>query len=197
MRSDPAILAFDTSAAHCAAALLVAGEVVTRSEDMARGQAEHLLPLIEATLSDCDRHWSELDAIAVGVGPGNFTGIRIAVAAARGLALGLSKPAIGISSLEAQAFGTPRPCLSVVDGKRGMAYVQEFDGGSPQLMAWEDVPDSRPNAGTLEPERLVACIARLAAQRLADTSDHKRPAPLYIRSADAAPASDQPPKILR
>jgi len=99
--SEPTILAFDTSAAHCAAALLCGGQIVAqRHEPMAKGQGERLFALIQQVLDDQGAVWAELDAIAVGTGPGNFTGTRIAVAAARGLALGLGIPAIAVSSFE-------------------------------------------------------------------------------------------------
>lgn len=99
--ASPTILAFDTSGPYCAAALLMNGAVVaSRHEDMQRGQAERLFPMLDEVLGDVGAVWEELDAIGVGVGPGNFTGIRIAVSAARGLALSLGKPAVGVSSFE-------------------------------------------------------------------------------------------------
>ncbi len=85
---------------------------------MARGQAERLIPLLQQVLNDHGAVWNDLDAIGVGVGPGNFTGIRISVSAARGLALGLGKPAIGVSNLEAQAYGLDGPVLRCPDARR-------------------------------------------------------------------------------
>jgi tRNA threonylcarbamoyl adenosine modification protein YeaZ len=101
--SEPIILGFDTSAAHCAAALLCGDRVlVSRREEMTRGQAERLMPLLEECLSDAGFGWSDLTAIGVGIGPGNFTGIRIAVSAARGLALALDIPAVGVDGFDAR-----------------------------------------------------------------------------------------------
>ena len=92
--SEPLVLGFDTSAAHCAAALLCADRVVAQhAEDMGRGQAERLFPLLEELLAEGGVTWRDLTALGVGTGPGNFTGIRISVAAARGLALSLG-PAV-------------------------------------------------------------------------------------------------------
>ncbi|WP_138421678.1 tRNA (adenosine(37)-N6)-threonylcarbamoyltransferase complex dimerization subunit type 1 TsaB [Maritimibacter alexandrii] len=196
MRSDPTILAFDTSAAHCAAALLVGGAITqVTAEAMAKGQAERLMPLLQDVMTTAGLSFDDLDAVAVGVGPGNFTGIRIAVSAARGLALGLGKPAIGVSTLEAQALGHPRPCRAVADARRGMVYVQVFGDGdpSPRLDA---AGDDHPVAGPVPAETLVTRIAQIAADRLASGAELARPAPLYIRGADAAPASDPPPVIL-
>ena len=104
MRLNPTLLAFDTSAAHCAAALLSGGRIVRAvHEDMTRGQAERLMPMLEELLANEGAVWEELDAIAVGVGPGNFTGIRIGVSAARGLAMSLAIPAIGVSTFKLRA----------------------------------------------------------------------------------------------
>ncbi|WP_444870364.1 tRNA (adenosine(37)-N6)-threonylcarbamoyltransferase complex dimerization subunit type 1 TsaB [Rhodobacter capsulatus] len=110
MRSEPLVLGFDTSAAHCAAALVRGGTVLaTRAEDMAKGQAERLMPLLEELLAEAGLGWHDLDALGVGTGPGNFTGVRISVAAARGLALGLGIPAVGVSVFEALAQDAPPP----------------------------------------------------------------------------------------
>ncbi|MCK0172159.1 tRNA (adenosine(37)-N6)-threonylcarbamoyltransferase complex dimerization subunit type 1 TsaB [Aliiroseovarius sp. S1123] len=201
MRPDPVILAFDTSAAHCAAALLCGDTIVAeKHEDMAKGQAERLFPLLEEVLADADMAWSDLSAIGVGVGPGNFTGIRISVSAARGLALSLGVPAIGVSSLEAQAHGTPRPVWSLIDARRDHVYAQHFaENGdtSPSLITCTEadaLTGDRVGPETTTPP--APAIARIAAERLhaGDVSD--RPAPLYIRSADAAPPRDPAPVIL-
>ena len=107
MPSDPTILAFDTSAAHCAAALLRDGEIVTScAEPMTRGQAERLMPLLHEVLALGGCTWADLDAIGVGIGPGNFTGIRISVSAARGLALGTT-PVTTAAVVIRAALGDP------------------------------------------------------------------------------------------
>ncbi|NEX47568.1 tRNA (adenosine(37)-N6)-threonylcarbamoyltransferase complex dimerization subunit type 1 TsaB [Pseudotabrizicola algicola] len=203
-----AILAFDTSAAHCAAALLLPdGRCLMRHEEMAKGQAERLIPLLEELLSEGGIGWHDLAAIAVGTGPGNFTGVRISVAAARGLALSLGVPAIGVTRLEALAFGLPRPVTVVEDARREEAYVQTFqqDGAGPAVLRpLAGLEPATPVTGSAaaalglpvlpQPTPLVEATARLAAGRL----DHPqpRPAPFYLRGADAAPPSDPPPVIL-
>ena len=123
------ILAFDTSAAHCAAALLWDGGLILRDEPMQKGQAERLMPMLEGVLAEGGLAWRDLKALAVGTGPGNFTGVRIAVAAARGLSLGLGIPAVGVTRLEAQAYGLPRPITVIEDARRGEVYVQLFTAG--------------------------------------------------------------------
>jgi tRNA threonylcarbamoyl adenosine modification protein YeaZ len=203
LRPDPTILAFDTSAAHCAAALLSGGRIVAaRDEAMDKGQAERLFPMLESVLADAGVTWREVDALAVGTGPGNFTGVRIAVAAARGLALGLGIPAIGVTRLEALAHGLPRPLTVIEDARRGAVYMQTFDDGAAHLVPCGRIvrPD-HPVTGNAAPEpRLSAlqplthAMARIAAHRA--SAPQPRPAPFYLRGADAAPPSDPPPVIL-
>jgi len=136
--SDPLILAIDTSAAHCAAALLLGNRLVAQRHDaMAKGQAERLFPMLEDLLSGAGHHWRDLSALAVGIGPGNFTGVRIAVSAARGLALALEIPALGISTFEALAHDGPRQLLVALDARGGRLYLQRFgnDGAEgPQIL---------------------------------------------------------------
>lgn len=86
------VLAFDTSAAHCAVSLFIDGKCFDqRIEPMNKGQAERLFPLCEEILNLAGINWQNLDAIGVCVGPGNFTGVRVGVSAARGLSLSLKK----------------------------------------------------------------------------------------------------------
>ena len=198
MPSKPLVLAFDTSAAHCAAALLCGDQIVaTRSEALARGQAERLFPMLEELLSESGRSWTDVTRIGVGVGPGNFTGIRISVAAARGLALSLGVPAIGVSALEVQCDDAP--VLATVAALRAQVYAQVFDPApqSPALMPLAEAEAlakelSLPLKQNLSAEQLVRAIAARAATGPATSA----PAPLYIRAADAAPPRDPAPVIL-
>jgi len=197
------ILAFDTSAAHCAAALLLGDRVILRDEPMEKGQAERLVPLLEEVLAEGGITWRDLKALAVGTGPGNFTGVRIAVATARGLALGLGIPAIGVTRLEALSYGLPRPVTVIEDARRGEIYVQRFAAGGPEAARLAQVGEavagpvtgSAAGYGSLLPAMpLVEAIARIGAERA--TGPKTRPAPFYLRGADAAPSSDPPPVIL-
>lgn len=209
MPPKPLILAFDTAAAHCAAVLFQGDTVLsTAIEPMSKGQAEQLFPILDRVLAEAGQDWPDLTAIAVGIGPGNFTGIRISVAAARGLALSLKIPAIGISRLEAIAYGTKAKQVSVVDARQNRMYHQRFDAGLPQtdvaLSEIADVPTDQPFVSDapidlprltqITPERLLQNMAILASQRLG--SAQPRPAPLYVRAPDAALPSEQPPLIL-
>lgn len=224
MTIRPTILAFDTSGPWCAAALKMEGRVLqSRQEEMPRGQAERLMPMIEDIVRAEDASLEKIDAIGVGIGPGNFTGIRIAVSAARGLALALGIPAIGVSTFEIAARGAEKECV-LLEGPRGTAYVSQFVDGrwsAPLNIDLNDagtelnVPSGALITGYMSELVAERCqsresgsvyrlgrsragnpavqIANIVSLRPAPTSP---PAPLYIRPADAAPASDPPPVIL-
>ena len=121
------ILAFDTSAAHCAAVLLSGSSVLAlRHEEMTRGQAERLMPLLLELLAEAGAGWRDLAALAVGTGPGNFTGLRISVAAARGVALSTGLPAFGVDGFAARAEGGPSPVLACVSAPRGALHAMRL-----------------------------------------------------------------------
>ncbi|KQB96885.1 peptidase M22 [Loktanella sp. 1ANDIMAR09] len=191
MQPNPIILAFDTSAAHCAAALLLGDRTITRVDEMAKGQAEHLMPMLEEMLTAENLTWRDLDGIGVGVGPGNFTGIRIALSAARGLALGLGKPAIGVNGFDARAHGETLPFTATIPAPRDQSYTQAFHADGTTS---DPAQNTEPAGAQKGAEVLIGAVAEIAASRLA--TDHPRPAPLYIRSADAAPPRDPAPVLL-
>ncbi|NOD64168.1 MULTISPECIES: tRNA (adenosine(37)-N6)-threonylcarbamoyltransferase complex dimerization subunit type 1 TsaB [unclassified Ruegeria] len=194
MPSDPTILAFDTSAAHCAAALLRGDEIITsRAEAMSRGQAERLMPMLEDILAQGGCAWSDLDAIGVGVGPGNFTGIRISVSAARGLALGLGVPAVGVSGFDALMKLGGADQIPCIPAPRDQVYVQAV-GDDPRLMPRVEAEALGSLFSCNDPDQHTQAIARLTAVRWRDVS--APPAPLYVRPADAAPSRDVPPVLL-
>ncbi|RRH77283.1 tRNA (adenosine(37)-N6)-threonylcarbamoyltransferase complex dimerization subunit type 1 TsaB [Falsigemmobacter faecalis] len=218
------VLAFDTSGPWIMAGL--SGRPMWR-EDMAKGQAERLMPMLSELLAAEGLGFRDLSALAVGTGPGNFTGIRIAVAAARGLALALKIPAVGVSQFEIQAEGAGEgPLLIALPAPQGRAYLQRFGGGAPLaaphlLTPGEGEPDlaqlsadvtghaaaeiaaglglglrDLPHWSALEDFDLPQVMIRIATRRLGSGAALPRPAPLYVRPADAAPPSDPPPVIL-
>ena len=157
--------------------------------------------LCEELLASQGASFSDLTAIGVGIGPGNFTGIRIAVSAARGLALGLGIPAVGVSGFDALRFGTTGPCACAIDARRNEVYLQIFatDGArAPMLVPGTDLPDfDGPligSGGTAPKAPAAEAISRLTLERF--TLPTPRPAPLYLRPADAAPARDTAPAII-
>lgn len=211
MTEDASVtLGFDSSAAHCAAALLSGDRVLAhRQEQMAKGQAERLFPLLEEMLEASGLGWRDLGRIGVGIGPGNFTGLRISVAAARGLALSLGIPAIGVGTPEAMAEGLPRPLRVVLPAAGGMVAIQDFLPDQPDIgPKLVPAPDARPAtpglsltgtgiADGLPPAGpIVVAIARIARRRHLAGDTGPRPAPIYLRPADAAPPRQPGPRII-
>ncbi|MDB5458773.1 MAG: tsaB, partial [Caulobacteraceae bacterium] len=131
------VLALDTATGACSAAVLKDGAVLAaHSEPMTRGHQERLAPLVRDTMAEAGVGFADLDRVGVTVGPGSFTGLRVGLAFAKGLGLALSRPCIGVGTLEALAASEPGPGLTaaVVDAKRGQVYLQLFEGGA-ALMA--------------------------------------------------------------
>ena len=198
-------LAIATATAACSVALIEGDRVLARAHEVVgRGHAERLLPMI-AELPDGGR----ADAVLVDCGPGSFTGVRVGLAAARGLGLGWDVPVSGCSSLAlvaaAARAGSPAPLLAVVlEGGHGEVFVQAFDAdlGSPDPFA-----SLRPDAALERVRRLPlfgSGVARLlaldpdlgATEALPDAADARLlppalrllpPRPLYGRAPDAKP----------
>lgn len=168
-----------------------------------RGQAERLFPMLSELLSESGLGWKDLRAIGVVTGPGNFTGIRLGLAAVRGLSLSLSIPAVGVSAFEAAAIGIETPCCVMIASRGERVYAMTMPDGEPLCEETGDLP--RPEAGIPvvggETARAASaawgCAWREpeftngeAAARIAETADTprlERPVPFYIRPASATP----------
>src|SRR5947199_2391612 len=123
------ILAFDTATDVATSALVSDGEVLGERTS----RAVTVLEDIDALLRQAGAHTRELGGIAVGIGPGSFTGVRIGLATARGLALALGVPVAGVSTLDALAAGAPS-AVPVVDARRGEVFVLQRE---PRVLAPE------------------------------------------------------------
>lgn len=127
------LLALDASSSACSAAVLrrragADDELLTRFEMAPRAHTRRLLPMVDEVLAEAGVHPAELDAVAYGRGPGSFTGLRIAAGAAQGLAYGLDRPLIGVSTLAALALGAHRRhhfrwMVTALDARMGEIYV--------------------------------------------------------------------------
>ncbi len=123
------LLAIETATEFCSVALLSDGQLISRGELAPRRHAELLLPMCDEVLAEAGIARSQLDAIAVGRGPGAFTGVRLAISAAQGIALGIDRPLVAVSSLAALALGAPdngATTLAVIDARMGEIYAGYF-----------------------------------------------------------------------
>lgn len=207
------ILALETSSSLCAACILdpASGRVVADvSNDIGRGHAERLMDDVAEALKHAGIGYPNLSSIAVGVGPGSFTGIRVGVAAARGFALALQIPVRGVTSFQAialQAAGG-KAMLIVQDAGREELYVQRFDArakplGAPEAVTLQMLVQRLPDAplfacgsgahllagkGGVEicGTPVIATAASVARASL-DPSMIVAPKPLYLRAPDAKP----------
>jgi tRNA threonylcarbamoyladenosine biosynthesis protein TsaB len=186
------ILAIDTALDACAAGVLdtdAAALIAQESQAMKRGHAEALMPLIGRVIKEAGIAFAALDRIAVTTGPGSFTGLRVGLSAARGIALAANKPVVGLSTLTAYAApvvarNAVHPVISAIDARHDHVYFQVVSGDGGSLI--------RPRVATLE-EALgasrfgAAHLVGNAAKILADRWPADAPPPLKV---DPQPAPD-------
>jgi tRNA threonylcarbamoyladenosine biosynthesis protein TsaB len=203
------VLGLDTCLAACSVAVLEDGRVRAHaSEPMARGHQERLAPMAERVLAETGLPFARIERIAVTVGPGSFTGLRVGLAFAKGLASALDVPLVGVGALEALAAEGDGLVFAAIDARRDQVYLQGFEDGRP-LMAPDAlelgaaaarvveiaagraltlvgsgaplIADVAPGARVLTPEGADArLVARLAAEREPGATR-----PLYLRAPDA------------
>ena len=137
------VLAIDTALGACAACILERGQsepVASESLPLARGHAEALLPLIERVVARLDGGFAALGRVAVTVGPGSFTGLRVGVSAARAIALAAELPAVGVTTLSAYAapiiaLGDDMVAAVAIDARHGQIYFQAIGPGGRTIIA--------------------------------------------------------------
>jgi tRNA threonylcarbamoyladenosine biosynthesis protein TsaB len=206
------VLALDTAGTGCFAALYDSAQdrvLASAGADIGRGHAEQLMAFVDEALDASGKALSDVDRVAVTIGPGSFTGIRVGVAAARGFALSLGVPAVGVSRLAALAAAAARdnpgrPVAVVMDAKRDEVYLQMFSAGlaemtPPQALdiaeaasrfegydgivcgSGASLVSAMPNGSDLTE---IGIVAKLGAY--ADPAQGK-PKPLYLRGPDVKP----------
>ena len=165
------VLAIDTALETCAAAVLDTepGKMASESLPMLRGHAEALVPLVQRVMKQADMPFSALDRIAVTTGPGSFTGLRVGIAAARGIALAAGKPAVGVTTLAAYAapYIAENDQISVavaIDARHEHVYLQVFGPGgrthvAPRIIGLRDAARAAAHGQT----RIVGTGARMLA----------------------------------
>jgi tRNA threonylcarbamoyl adenosine modification protein YeaZ len=182
------VLAIDTALDACSAVVLdtARGAIVSReSLPMVRGQAEVLMPLVQRVMEQAGVAFAALDRIAVTVGPGSFTGLRVGIAAARGIALAAGKPAVGLSTLA--AFAAPHiaadefAVVAAIDARHGHVYLQVFGPAGRTLIA----PRVAPLAEAVAVSLGAKCITGTGAEMIAAAwpEDEPRPEIIDMRAA--------------
>jgi tRNA threonylcarbamoyladenosine biosynthesis protein TsaB len=212
------LLAIDTASALCAACVYDSAaqkELGRAVLDLGKGHAEHLMGVVHEAMAQAGVAFDRLDRIAVAVGPGSFTGVRVGVSAARGFAMALKIPAVGVTTLEAiaaeaRASAGARKVMAALDGGRGEVHLAVYDEGGGLLfgpaattlqgaaaIAREHMPLLAGTAAVVVAQEAHAGLAAGAQAATADIGVYARlgaareagdkPKPLYLRDADAKP----------
>ncbi|HET9413730.1 MAG TPA: tRNA (adenosine(37)-N6)-threonylcarbamoyltransferase complex dimerization subunit type 1 TsaB, partial [Pseudolabrys sp.] len=207
------VLAIDTALEACSVAVLDTERADFRTHEslpMQRGHAEALMPLVARVLDRVQLDFSAIDRVAVTTGPGSFTGLRVGIAAARGIALASGKPAIGLTTLA--AFAAPfiaaddtLPVVVAIDARHDHVYLQVFGPGGRTLVAPRIAPlrEALRVSSTGMPRVTGTAAAKLAALwpagERAPTKVDQRGAPdinWVARLGAAASDTGTPPKPL-
>jgi tRNA threonylcarbamoyladenosine biosynthesis protein TsaB len=185
------ILAIDTALDACSAAVLdtEAGRLIAQeSEAMKRGHAEALMPLIGRVIMQSGVTFADLDRIVVTTGPGSFTGLRVGLSAARGIALAANKPVVGVTTLTAYAAPVvsqngENPVISAIDARHDQVYLQVVSGNGSSLIRPHIAPiEEALDASRFGVPHLVGNAAKILAERWPATA----PPPFDV-DAQAAP----------
>lgn len=184
------LLAIDTALAACSAAVfdtVHGGIVASESVTMTRGHAEALMPLVARVMRASGLAFPDLDRIVVTTGPGSFTGLRVGIAAARGLGVATARPVLGISTLSAYAApylgaDAASPVIAAVDARHAHVYLQVFAPGGRTLVAARLAPLSDALRAASE---TASCIVGSAAKTIADALPDTAPMPVTVDARDA------------
>ena len=167
------ILAIETCFGKFSVAVFQQGKLAAHfASDEENKQAEKLIPAIEQILAETNLTYPQLDKIAVGIGPGSFTGIRIGLAAAKGIALALNKPLIGVSTLDAAAVKKGSYPV-YLNASRAEAFSKENAAAEAVLIPYDGEYDQPPTAVE---------VGQIA---LSPNAQNLTPEPLYVRQPDA------------
>lgn len=183
------ILAIDVAVSGCNVACLDSqnGQIVQKSQPTDRGQAEMLVPMIEACVQNAGWNIGDVERIAVTRGPGSFTGVRIGLATARTLGLALKVPVLGFSTLALMLDSAKdkENVLAVIDTKRDDFYAASSQQDNVTIMTPEQVAKW---SGTVIRDVLpdIALMARQAAEIAEEDFGRYDPSPIYVRDAETS-----------
>jgi tRNA threonylcarbamoyladenosine biosynthesis protein TsaB len=184
------VLAIDTALGACSAAVLdtaYGGILASESLAMTRGHAEALMPLIARVMQQSGVNFRDLDRVVVTTGPGSFTGLRVGIAAARGIGVATGLPVVGVSTLSAYAVpylgaDEKSPVVAAIDARHGQVYLQAFGPGGRTIVAPRLAPLAEAVRAAAE---VPACIVGSAALAVADSLPATAPAPLTVDARQA------------
>lgn len=199
------VLAFETSTRRGSCALLEGHRVVAQaSHEILNAHGEQLPRLLDQCMAEAGWDRQSLDRLAVGIGPGSFTGLRVGIALAQGIALGLGRPLVGVGSLEALAWAARGELrVALIDARRGELFVQAYDAADQpateavalprgDVLAWVGQRFAETPRYVGEPASelglAVPSVALPSAAQVAELALGREPAPiepLYVRAADA------------
>ena len=189
------ILGLDTTGPHCSVALVDTAKVLAyKSENIGRGHAERLAPMVQEVLAEASLTAKDVDKLAVCTGPGSFTGLRVALAFAKGFALPRKLPVVGLSSLEIWAAQADpegeKKVISIADVRRGeLCWSAVFMGQAAEGSVTQKAEAARETIAKLRPDMIIEddiVDARRLAWLGAELSPADHPAqPLYSRGPDA------------
>ena len=211
-------LVIDTALGSCSAVVFDGHTVLaSQSEPMTKGHSERIGGFVRDAVAGSGLDFADLDRIAMTIGPGSFTGLRVGLAFALGVGEAMDRPVSGISSLEALAASTDDRgghVCAAIDARRGQIYVQTFEDGralmSPQALSIEQAVgqladgadwrligsgaplliDDRPGRA-IDPLAAPTVIGLVRCALAADPQTHL-PKPLYLRAPDATPPTRLP-----
>ena len=206
------VLAIDTALEACSAAIFDASTsavVASESSMMTRGHAEALMPLLAGVMEQSGIGFADLDRITVTVGPGSFTGLRVGIAAARGIGLAARKPVVGITTLAALAAPyiaaeSNMPVAATIDGRHRHVYFELYGAQGYVLLSPRIIPvEEAAHAAAGASARLVGSGATMTAEMWPDPHhppqiDERRAPDIdwVARLGAKADIEDAPPKPL-
>jgi tRNA threonylcarbamoyl adenosine modification protein YeaZ len=188
------VLALDTATDRATAAVVDGSTVVERGHEARGAAARDVLALVDAALAGAGLGLHDLDGVAVGVGPGSFTGLRIGIATAEALADGAGLPVAGVSTLQALLHHAPDGAVAVLDARRREVFAEgpgvtaaaydpaELDGAERYRATFAE-------GGLIVPAEPAVHAVRADAHARLARFDGTRPVPLYLREPDATPSA--------
>ena len=200
------VLALDTSVTGCSICISDGAQFWHESMDTERGQAEFLVPMINRVIRKAGYTYNDFDRIAVTIGPGSFTGVRVGLSTAKALGLSINKPVMGFDTLSVIARGKKlkEDTLILIDTKRGDFYGQVYSVSGEAITdagIWtQELVEASELETLLNIGPDVEVLAKMALDLISDQTTYsadQAPAPLYLRGAEISLSKRIAPQIVK